>query len=216
MPSTLAEHYVNTTEIVRREAEAHRERAAAERLHAAAPELRLPDPEAALRGLHAGDGRAHDRLPARGLPQGRRSCRAQFRARAHRRDLLRGRLDASHDRRADDPRRRDPARAARQCRASRRRHSRAARPYQHPGQHRHPDALQHAAGLSAAAARLQAAQDRRGVSQERNQRRPAGGTISRNTPSACSRRGTASARQRPMAGAITGCRGSSATIRNCR
>ena len=39
--------------------------------------------------------------------QGCRGAGAQFGPRTHRRDLLCGRLDASHDRRPDDPRRRD-------------------------------------------------------------------------------------------------------------
>ena len=69
-----------------------------------------------------------DRLPARDLPEGGRGAGAQFGPRAHQRLLLRGRLDAAHDRRADDPRRGDPAGAARQHRAARRRHPGAARP----------------------------------------------------------------------------------------
>ena len=48
--------------------------------HAAASALRLPDPAAPLRAVHAGDGRARHRLPARDLPQGRRGDRPQLRA----------------------------------------------------------------------------------------------------------------------------------------
>ena len=43
---------------------------------AAAPALRVPDPQAALRPLHAGDGRAGLRHPGRAVPAGGRAARA--------------------------------------------------------------------------------------------------------------------------------------------
>ena len=64
-------------------------------------------------------------------------------------DLLRPRLDAALDGRADDPHGGDPAAAARQYRPPGRRHPRAARPRVDPGIDRHPDALRHSARLPA-------------------------------------------------------------------
>ena len=154
---------------------------AALRPDAAASELRLPDHAPPLRALYAGDGGAHDRLPAGDVPRGLRGDHPQFRARAHRRLLLRGRLDASRVRRADHPRRLDHPGPARQYRPARRRHAGAARPLQHPGQHRHPDALQHAADLSAAAQRVRARITRWSSSSRSRRCRPAGGTTCRNT-----------------------------------
>ena len=94
------------------------------------------------------------RLPARHLPEGRRRARPELGPRAHRRVLLRGRLDPSLDGRADHPGRHHHPGPARQCRAAGRRHHGAARPRVDPGLDRHPDALQHAADLPAAAERL--------------------------------------------------------------
>ena len=70
-------------------------------------------------------------------------------------DLLRGRLDAALERRADHPHRRDPAALARQYRPARRRHHGAARARFDPGLDRYPDALRCAARLPRDAARRQ-------------------------------------------------------------
>ena len=120
---------------------------------AAGPALRVPDPEAALRALHPGDGAGGVRHRARAVPAGRRRAHQQQRARADRRLLLRGRVDASHRRRTDDPHGGDPADAARQHRSPGRRDHGAARPREHPGLDRHPDPVQHPARLPADAAR---------------------------------------------------------------
>ena len=74
-------------------------------------------------------------------------------------DRLRGRLDAAHDRRADDPRRRHPPTAAGQHRPARRRHHGDARPFQHPGLDRHPDAVRPLARLPAPAGRRRGPRD---------------------------------------------------------
>ena len=65
------------------------------RRHAPAPALRLPDPAPALQPLHAGDGGAHLRHLAGGLPRGRRCARRELGPRAHDRLLLRGRAGRS-------------------------------------------------------------------------------------------------------------------------
>ena len=69
--------------------------------------LRLPDPAPPLRALHAGDGRRGVRLLARGRSSqvAEALCENSGRERTSAR-LLRGRLDAAHDRRAEHPRRR--------------------------------------------------------------------------------------------------------------
>ena len=114
------------------------------------PRSRLPDPEAALRALHAGDGRrACAAFPRDSFVRDRRRVLPRVRPRTHRRDLLRRRPDAAFGRRADHPHRRDPAAAARQHRPARRRHPRAARPRVDSGIDRHPDALRPPARLSA-------------------------------------------------------------------
>ena len=138
------------------------------RSDASASALRLPDPQAPLRALHAGDGRGGLRRSARGVPA--RSPRpsapnpGRERTACH---LLRGRLDAALDWRADHPRRRHPPAPARQHRAARRRHPGAARPRLDPGLDRHPDALRHAARLSADADAFDAATARCGVHRAR-------------------------------------------------
>ena len=131
-------------------------------------------------------------------------------------DRLRRRLDAAHHRRADHPRGRHPATAARQHRPARRRHHGDARPFQHPGLDRRPDALRPAARLPAPAGRRRGARDARRLRRARGaadrllgqlpqvHRQPAQGVV----------------RRRRHAGerltASTGCRASTATIRNCR
>ena len=85
---------------------------------------------------------------------------AQLGPRAHVGDLLRGRLDAAHRRRAVHPRRGDRPAAAGQHRPARRRHPRAARPRVDPGLDRHPDAVQHPPRLPADAARPRARRPR--------------------------------------------------------
>ena len=82
------------------------DQAAPDRPDAARPALRLPDPPAALRPLYARDGREGLRDARRDVPGSRRDAGGGLGARPHGGDLLRGRLDAAHDRRADDPRRR--------------------------------------------------------------------------------------------------------------
>ena len=185
IPSTLAEHYVNTTESFAEKTKRMDERPAAERSHAAAPELRLSDPEAPLCAYTPEMVERTTGCPRDVFMKVSRGAGAQFRARAHRRDLLRGRLDASHDRRADDPRRRD-----------------------------HPGLLGNVGrpggGILALRGHcsIQGSTDiptlynmlptylpqphafkphhrPEGYLEERNHRRPAGGTISRNTRSAC-------------------------------
>ena len=64
---------------------------AQEELEPAAPQLRLSDPQAPLRPLHAADGGARLRGGAAEAARGRRDAVSQLRARAHERDLLRGR-----------------------------------------------------------------------------------------------------------------------------
>ena len=54
-----------------------------QRRDAPAPALRLPAAQEALRALHAGDGRARLRRPARDVPRGRRDADRELGARAH-------------------------------------------------------------------------------------------------------------------------------------
>ena len=105
--------------------------------------------QAPLRALHAGDGRARSAACRREqFLAGRRGAVRELGARAHVGHLLRGRLDAAHDRRADTSARPSiiqlllgnigrPGGG----------HPRPARPREHPGLDRHPDALRHPAGL---------------------------------------------------------------------
>ena len=155
------------------------------RRDAAASALRLPDSEASLRALHAGVGRAGVRHAEGSVPARRRRIHVSARAGEDRRDLLCRRLDAALDRRADHPRGGDPAAAARQHRTSRRRHHGAARPRVDPGIDRHPDALRHHARLSADAELRSRARTRCTTTSSRTARRPAGGTTSTSTSSAC-------------------------------
>ncbi len=123
----------------------------AARRDATTPPLRHANPAAPLRPLHAGAGRRRLRLHAGTAGAGGRHALQQFRAGAHQCHRLRRRLDAAHDRRADDPRRRHPATAAGQHRPARRRRHGHARPFQHPGFDRHSHPVRPAAGLPAAA-----------------------------------------------------------------
>ncbi len=92
-------------------------------------------------------------MPRGAVRQGRRGALPELRARAHRRLLLRGRLDPALGRRAVHPHRRDHPAPARQHRPAGRRHHGAARPRLDPGLDRHPDALQPPPRLPADAAR---------------------------------------------------------------
>ena len=66
-----------------------------QRRDAPAPALRLPAAQEALRALHAGDGRARLRHPARDVPRGRRDADRQLGPRAHHRARLRRRAGRS-------------------------------------------------------------------------------------------------------------------------
>ena len=90
-------------------------RGARARRDAAAPALRLPDPQAALRPLHAGDGRADLRRAAGAVPAGVRAADRELRAGAHHRVRLQRGLDPAHRRRAVHPHRR---RSCRRCSAT--------------------------------------------------------------------------------------------------
>ena len=174
----------------------------------AAPALRLPDPQAALRPLHAGDGRAGLRRPARAV---RARCARRGRptpAASGPPARLLGRLDPAHRRRAVHPHRRHPPAAARQRRPARRRHHGAARPRQHPGLDRHPDAVQPAARLPADAA-PRAARDVRssGSTTSATPGRRASGATPGRTRSACSRRTGATPRPPTTTSATTTCPG---------
>ena len=81
------------------------------------------------------------------IPEGLRDARLDGGARPRRDDPVCARLDASLDRRADDPHRRDGATAAGQHRHRRRRHERAARALEHPGADRPRADVEPAAGL---------------------------------------------------------------------
>ena len=182
VPSSLAEHSVNTTESFSEKTKRMDQGAAAAGPDAAASELRLPDHAPPLRPLHARDGRARHRLPEGDLHQGRRSAGAEFRPRAHRRLLLRGGLDPPHHRRADHPRRRHHPGPARQCRPARRRHPGAARPLQHPGQRPTCRRSTTCCRPTCRSRRPTRRTTRFDDSSSPSARRPAGGTTSPNTP----------------------------------
>ena len=193
MPSPLAEHYVAD-----RHAEHAGRRAAARGAGRRRPTRRCSTRNCVYQILRRHYAAYTPEMVERvtGCPQETflkvaEAITAQLGPRADRRLVLRRRLDPAHDRRADDPRLRDHPAAARQHRPAGRRHPGAARPHQHPGQHRHPDALQPAARLPAPAERAEAAQDARGLPARPRRRRPAGGTTSRSTWSACCGPGTA-------------------------
>ena len=183
------------------------------------PEVRLADPAPALRPVHAGDW--SKRSAARRARRSSRSPDAAVRERRPRPDdghLLRGRLDAAHDRRADDPGRGHPAAAARQRRPAGRRHPRPARPRHHPGLDRHRHALQPAPRLP---------ERRRAPSGTTTTPRPSTSRTEVNASSYWSgfpsvhrqpaaRRGSATPPRRRTSSATTGCRRSSATTRTCR
>ena len=135
--------------VQREDGRRHDDRRRLQRRDAPAPALRLPAAQEALLALHAGDGRARLRHPARDVPRDRRDADRQLGARAHDRARLRRQLDAAQPRRADDPRRRDRPAAARQHRAPGRRHHGDARPRVDPGLERHPHALRPAPRLPA-------------------------------------------------------------------
>ena len=101
--------------------------------------------------LHAGDGGAHHRHPARPVPRGRQARRRDGQAGQGDDDRVRGRPDPPHHRRAAHPVRRAAATAAGQHRTPGRRHERRARPRQHPGQHRPRDLVGHPARIPAGA-----------------------------------------------------------------
>src|SRR5690606_33526625 len=73
-----------------------------DRSHAAASALCAADRAAALRALHAGDGRADLRHAAREVHPGRGNAARELRPRPDERVRLRGRVDAAHERCADD------------------------------------------------------------------------------------------------------------------
>ena len=135
----------------------------AARRDAAGSALRLPDPQAALRPLHARDGRA--RSAACPPEQFLQVCRGAVTANSGRERTTALVYAVGWTQHtvgvAVHPRRRDPPAAARQHRPARRRHHGAARPRQHPGLDRHPDPVQPAARLPADAARRRSTRPRR-------------------------------------------------------
>ena len=131
--------------------------------------------------------------------------------------LLRRRLDAAHQRRADDPDGRDPATAAGQHRPARRRHPGPARPCHHPGLDRHRHAVQPPARLPQRAQR--AAQSTTRCSDYIDAESHADVVLVATCPrssSASSRPGSATRPRRRTSSATTTCRRSSATTRTCR
>src|SRR5712664_1047650 len=128
---------------------------------AAEPALRLPDLEAALRPLHAGDGRAGVRLAQRQVHSGRRSSARELGPRTHERIRLCGGVDPAHVRRADDQLLRAAAAAPGQRRPPRRGSHGAARSRGDPRHDRRAHAVPqhsrlHERALGAAAARVAA------------------------------------------------------------
>ena len=117
-----------------------------------APALRLPAAQEALPPLHPRVRLGDVRLLGRGLPLRRPQDDGELGPGAHRRVLLRGRVDAAHRRRPVHPHGGDHPAAAREHGAARWRNHRAPRPRLHPGLDRHPDALQHPPRLPADAA----------------------------------------------------------------
>ena len=105
------------------------------------------------------------RLLEGAVPRGRGGAVRELRPRAHVGVLLRGRLDAAHDRRADHSHRGDRPAAARQHGPHRRRDHGPARARLDPGLDRHPDAVQHPARLHPDGARARQA-DAGGVRRE--------------------------------------------------
>ena len=166
------------------------------RSDASAPALGLSDPDASLRALHAGDGGRGVRRAGGLVPADRRRVLPRVRTGAHRRHLLRRRPHAALGRRADHPDGSDSAAAARQHRASRRRHPRAARPCVDSGLDRHPDALRHPAGLPADAVVRRERCHARRLRQHASIARRLVGELRQVRQSRCSRRGTATRRQR--------------------
>ena len=104
---------------LRRAGQVAAEAAAAARRDAAGSALRLPDRQAALQPLHAGDGRADDRLPARHVPQSGRDDPRQLRRRPHHLVRVRRGVDAAHQRPADHRLLRAAPAAAREHRPAR-------------------------------------------------------------------------------------------------
>ncbi len=105
IPATLAEAYVHPStedpdKMIEKQQELTRRPVPAD------PTLQDPKcvyhSQAPLRRLHAGNGRAGHRLPERNFSESGKNFGEQRRPRAYRRVVLRGRLDASYDRRADD------------------------------------------------------------------------------------------------------------------
>ncbi|CAA9530177.1 MAG: Formate dehydrogenase O alpha subunit, partial [uncultured Solirubrobacteraceae bacterium] len=144
------------------------------RRDAPAPAVRLPGHAPPLLALHARDGRAAVRHPARALPRGRRHADRELGARPHDDARLRRRLDPAHRRRADHPRGGDRPAPARQRRPPGRRHHGDARARVHPGLERHPDALRDPPGLPPDAAREGGGPHARGLHRDR---RPQEGVV---------------------------------------
>ena len=182
---------------------------------AAGSALRLPDREAALRALHAGDGRAGDRLPP---GSSSRSPRPFWPTPARPHDVvrLRRRLDPAHQRRPDDRLLRAAAAPARQHGPARRRHHGAARPRHDPGLDRRADALPLDPRLHAAPVGAQEARDAAGLPRRRDAADRATGPTCRSSWCPTSSRCTATPRPRRTTSATTGTPRSSATTRTCR
>ena len=90
----------------------------ATRPYPAASALRFSNTKTPLRALHARDGRKSLRHSAGAFPEGGRRARHGVRPGENGRDLLRGRLDAAFQRRADHSHGCDPAIAPGQYRAA--------------------------------------------------------------------------------------------------
>ena len=180
------------------------------RRDAAAPALRVPDPQAALRPLHAGDGRADLRRAAGARSCGSASCSTDNSGRDRTSAFVYSVGWTQHTvGRAVHPHRVDPADAARQHRPARAAASWRCAGTLDPGLHRHPDAVQPAARLHPDAARAR----QRGPGRVRRRpRRPtrASGRTCAPTRSACSRPGGATPRRRTTTSASTTCPGSPA------
>ena len=129
VPSSLAEHYVNTTESFSEKLR-RMEKGPPPR----DPTLQHPNTVYQILKRHYAVYTPEKVEETTGCPrddlsEDRRSADPRFRARAHCGVLLCGRLDTPHGRRADDPRRRPDPGLARQHRPARRRHPGIARPF---------------------------------------------------------------------------------------
>ena len=108
---------------------------------AAGPVLRLPARQAPLRALHAGNGGAGHRVPAAEVHAGGRHAARELGTRPHVGVRLCRRVDAAHERRADDRCLRAAPALVRQHRPARRRRHGAPRPRRDSGLHRRADAV---------------------------------------------------------------------------